>query len=343
MSSSTVRWGLLGASTIAREWMAPAIKSAKGHEIVALHSRSSERGSAFASEFGIDTVCTDCAEFLALPQVDAVYISTTNDLHEAQALAAAKAGKHVLCEKPLALSVAGARRMVDACAAAGVVIGTNHHFRNSAWIRAAREAITEGVIGRPLAARIAQAFLLPEELWGWRLNAADQGAGVILDLTVHTADTLRFALDAEVEAVSAMSSANTLGEGDIEDAVLGTMQLSNGVLASFYDAFNVANGSTALEIFGSEGSIFIENALDEHLTATATVKRGHKEEPLPTSEPENLYVFGLRRFAEAMAGSGRPAASGEDGARSLAVATAVLESVNSGVQIRVSWPEGDSE
>ena len=100
----------------------------------------------------------------------------------------------MLCEKPLALTVADAREMVEACRSAGVVMGTNHHLRNAATHRAMRDAIAAGRIGRPLFARVFHAVYLPPHLQGWRIARPEAGGGVILDITVHDADTLRFVL-----------------------------------------------------------------------------------------------------------------------------------------------------
>jgi 1,5-anhydro-D-fructose reductase (1,5-anhydro-D-mannitol-forming) len=327
--STTPRWGLVGASTIAREWVVPAMRQL-GHEVAAVHSSSRERGAAYARDLGIPVAHDDLGALLADPAIDAVYVSTTNELHERQAVAAAGAGKHVLCEKPLALDLAAARRIVDACAEAGVVLATNHHFRNGSWNRAARRAIAEGAIGRPLSARIAQAFLLPEHLHGWRLGEPARGAGAILDLTPHTADTLRFVLDAEIEQVVAASASQSLGRDGVEDAVMGVLRLSNGVLASFYDAFNAPAAGSPLEINGSEGTLVIADALDERLIARGVLRRDGREQPFDFEPPEDVYVYGLRRFAAAVAGEGTPAASGEDGLRSLAVALAVREAAASG-------------
>jgi 1,5-anhydro-D-fructose reductase (1,5-anhydro-D-mannitol-forming) len=338
-STTPIRWGLLGASTIAREWMIPALRALDGHEIVAVCSSSAERGAAFAREQQIPVAYDDLAAFLAAPDVDAVYVSTTNELHERQTIAAARAGKHVLCEKPLALELGAARRMVDACQDAGVVLAVNHHFRNGAWNRAARAAIRNGAIGRPLSARISQALLLPEHLRGWRLGEPGRGAGAILDLTVHTADTLRFVLDAEVEQVVAASACQSLGRDGVEDVAMGVMRLSNGVLASFYDAFNVPYAGSSLEVHGSEGSIAIAEALDERLIARAVLRRADGEQPLDVGEQEDLYVYGLRRFAAAVAGQGTPAAGGEDGLRSLAVALAVRAAASGGHQATVEVQE----
>ena len=125
MTNSKLRWALVGASTIAHEWMIDAIR--------------------------------------AQPD-QAVYIGSTNERHAAQAIAAAAAGKHVLCEKPLALNLAEARAIVAACARAGVVLGTNHHLRNAATHRALRDLVRNGAIGTPLYAHVFHAVQLPAHL-----------------------------------------------------------------------------------------------------------------------------------------------------------------------------------
>ncbi|TIX08053.1 MAG: Gfo/Idh/MocA family oxidoreductase, partial [Mesorhizobium sp.] len=118
----TVRWGLIGASTIAKQFMINAIRAQREGEVVAVMSSSPERANAYAGENGIPRGVSTLADLLGAG-VDAVYISTTNELHLEQALATIEAGKHVLCEKPLALTSADARTMVAAANAAGVVLG----------------------------------------------------------------------------------------------------------------------------------------------------------------------------------------------------------------------------
>ncbi|HEX2173451.1 MAG TPA: Gfo/Idh/MocA family oxidoreductase, partial [Dehalococcoidia bacterium] len=191
-------WGVIGASTIGREWMVPAINAQPDSVVAAVVSSDPERGRRYAEELGISRAYTSVADLLEEPAIAAVYISTTNEWHEPQALAAVAAGKHVLCEKPLALSVEGARAMVAAAASAGVVMGTNHHLRNAATHRKMRALIESGAIGRPLAARVFHAVHLPPHLQGWRIDRPHAGGGVTLDITVHDADTLRFVLGDEV-------------------------------------------------------------------------------------------------------------------------------------------------
>ena len=175
--SASLRWGLIGASTIAAEHMIGAIR-ANGGDVVAVMSASAERGKAFAAEHGIRRSTTDLAALVGGDDIDAVYISTTNELHRDQALAAADAGKHVLCEKPLALTLVDARAMVHAYRARGLMLGTNHHLRNAATHRAMREAIIDGRIGKPLFARVFHAVYLPPHLQGWRIDKPEAGGGV---------------------------------------------------------------------------------------------------------------------------------------------------------------------
>ncbi len=104
-----VRWGLIGASTIAREWMAPAIAAQPDCVVAAVASSNAARARAFAAEMSIPRHYGAVDELLAESEIEAVYISTTNEWHEQQVIAAARAGKHVLCEKPLALTLDGAQ------------------------------------------------------------------------------------------------------------------------------------------------------------------------------------------------------------------------------------------
>src|SRR5690606_31452031 len=132
-----MRWILAGASTIAAQHMIGAFR-ANGDTVAHVVSTTSARAAEFAAEHGIPGHGSDLAAALADPGTDAVYISSTNEKHRAQALAAIAAGKHVLCEKPLAMTAEEAAEMVRAAEAAGVTFATNHHLRCSGSHRAVR-------------------------------------------------------------------------------------------------------------------------------------------------------------------------------------------------------------
>ncbi|MCW5708451.1 Gfo/Idh/MocA family oxidoreductase [Shinella sp.] len=326
-------WGLIGASTIAKEWVIGAIR-ATGGEVVSVMSTSAERGRAYADEQRIANSVTALADLLDDPKIDAVYISTTNELHRDQALAAAKAGKHVLCEKPLALSLDDARAMIAAAEAAGVVLATNHHLRNAATHRAMREAIKAGRIGRPLSARVFHAVYLPPHLQGWRLDKPEAGGGVILDITVHDADTLRFVLDDDpVEAV-AFSQAGGMGKAGLEDAVMGVLRFGSGTIAQFHDGFTTKFAETGLEVHGTEGSLIGRNVMTQRPTGTVTLRDADGEHELPLDH-HNLYETTLAAFHAAIAGKGTPSATGKDGVWSLATGLAVVEAARTGHAVRI--------
>jgi 1,5-anhydro-D-fructose reductase (1,5-anhydro-D-mannitol-forming) len=321
--SKGLRWGLIGASTIASEHMIGAMR-ANGGEIVAVLSSDASRGQNYAATHGIPRSTTDLAALVQAPDIDAVYVSTTNELHRDQVFAAAAAGKHVMCEKPLALTLADARAMVAECRRRGVVMGTNHHLRNAATHRAMRDAIAQGRIGKPLFARVFHAVYLPPHLQGWRIKTPGAGGGVILDITVHDADTLRFVLGDEPESVSAMVSRAGMGEAGLEDGVMGVVRFSGGVLAQFHDAFTTRHATTGFEVHGEEGSLVATDCMTQQPKGEVVLRTTGGAVPLSVIH-ENLYVRSIRLFQDAAAGAGAPAATGEDGVRSLALALATIE------------------
>jgi len=327
------RWGLIGASTIAKEWVISAIR-ATGGEVVSVMSASAERGKAYAAEQGIAKSVTTLDALVNDPEIDAVYISTTNELHRDQALAAAKAGKHILCEKPLAMALEDARAMVKAAKDAGVVMATNHHLRNAATHRAMREAIKAGRIGRPLSARVFHAVYLPPHLQGWRLDKPEAGGGVILDITVHDADTLRFVLDSDPVEAIAFSQAGGMGQAGLEDAVMGVLRFENGVIAQFHDGFTTKFAETGLEVHGTDGSLIGSNVMTQRGTGTVTLRDVSGEHELPLDH-RNLYETALSAFHAAVADKGQPSATGEDGVWSLATGLAVVEAARTGKTVRI--------
>jgi 1,5-anhydro-D-fructose reductase (1,5-anhydro-D-mannitol-forming) len=322
-------WGLIGASTIARQYMVDAIRAQTGHFVQAVMSSRQERADKFAAECAIPAAYSSVADLLADPKVQAVYISTTNELHHDQVLAAAAAGKHVLCEKPLALTAEDALEMVRACQKAGVVMATNHHLRNAATHRKMRELIQAGAIGKPLFARVFHAVYLPPHLQGWRLDKPQAGGGVILDITVHDIDTLRFTLDSELVEVVGMTQSASMAKEGLEDGVMAVMRFENGVLAQIHDAFTVKHGGNGIEYHGEAGSLIGRNVMTQQPVGEVILRNAEGEQQIAIDH-EGLYVRGLEAFCAAMQGKGQPAASAEDGIKSLTGALAVVKACKSG-------------
>ncbi len=322
-------WGFIGASTIASEHMIAAVRAQAGHDVVALSSGDAVRARSFAQDHGIRAAYGDVPSLLLDPAVQVIYISSTNDRHAEQALAAIDAGKHVLCEKPLSTSLAQARRMVESAQAAGVLFATNHHLRNAATHRKMREVVQGGLIGRPLFARIAHAIYLREKVQGWRIEHPEAGGGVILDIATHGVDTLRFVLGTEpVEAVG-MSQRGTLSRNGVEDGAMAVLRMSDGVLAQIHTAYTVGHATTGLEVHGECGSVQATDCMTTRAAGDVTLRTAEGTRQLDLMH-ESLYAAGVRRFCEALEGNGEPAASGIDGVRSLEAALAIAQACKTG-------------
>lgn len=336
-----MRWGLIGASDIASTRMVPALR-ARGLDVVAVQSSTAAWASGFASNCGIPHATSSVNELCGRGDIDAVYISSTNEKHFDQAMTAIDAGKHVLCEKPIALSVEHATTMVRAAKDRGVVLAVNHHLPGAATHRAMRHLLQTGAIGRPLAVRISHAVLLPERLRGWRL-ADRTGGGVILDIVCHDAA----ALDALLGRHALQASALAVRQGpEIDsavpdqslppDAVMATIHYEGDVLVQTHAAFTVDHTPTRLEILGTAGSIVAHDVMTQNPMGTVVLRTGNEVSEVDVGERRDLYDVVIEAFVEAVAGSGQPTVDGAAGARALAVALAVRQSVETGNAIEVA-------
>ncbi|MGL4281783.1 MAG: Gfo/Idh/MocA family protein [Albidovulum sp.] len=330
-----MKWALIGASTIAAQYMIRAIRAQQDGEIVRVVSGSAARGADYAREHGIPKSGTDLDEALADPEVEAVYISTTNEKHLAQALAAIAAGKHVLCEKPLAMTVADAVEMVAAADKAGVVFATNHHLRCSGSHRTVRDLIAQGRIGKVLSLRLFHAVHLPENLQGWRIKSAEAGGGVIPDITVHDADVARFLIGEDPETVVAQMTASGMGHG-VEDSAMSVWTMPSGAMVMSHESFTHPFAGSGLEVHGTEGSIFGRGVMTQKPVGEIELvtRAGRETVPYPAHD---LYMQGVGEFVAATRGKGKPAATGWDGVKSLAVAFAVREAAATGKRLTVNY------
>jgi 1,5-anhydro-D-fructose reductase (1,5-anhydro-D-mannitol-forming) len=321
------RWGIWGASTIAKEWIIDAIRSSGG-QVVSICSTDAQRGGDYAKHNGILRSTTDARDFLG-SDIDFVYIGTVNDRHRDQVTAAAQAGKHVLCEKPVALTLTDVDAMIAACAEANVQFAVNHHLRTSAAHRTMRDLIGSGRIGRPLAARVCNAGYLPSHLQSWRVNDLSAGAGVVLDLTVHDADLLRFILNDEPISVMARAQQGGMAENGIEDGVMTVISFRSGAIAQTHEAFMTPFAEQRVEVHGTKGTLVASNTLSQRPGGSLSLRTEGGVESIAL-EHHNLYATGVKALMDAAVGNGVPAASALDGRKSLAFALSVLKSAKEG-------------
>lgn len=328
-----MRWGLIGASNIAGEWMVGALR-AIGDEPVAVVSGSLGRARDFARQHGIAHALAG-EEGLDALGIDAVYVSSTNERHEASVLRAAGRGWHVLCEKPLATTLGAAQRMVRACAEAGVVMGTNHHLRHNAAHRRMRELVASGSLGRLVAARVHHAVYLRPQLQGWRIDNPAAGGGVVLDIAVHNADSLAYVLGEYPAQVHALVAGTGMARG-LEDHAMSLWRYASGLSAFTHQAFTTPNARTGIELIGTEATLEGDGILNQRADGTLLLRSAAGTQPQELDRG-NLYERCLQQFHAAVRGEPNTLADGLAGQRSLAVALAILESARLGRVVDVDY------
>jgi len=248
---ATLRWGILSTAKIADEKVIPGIRRAARCEIVAIGSRDGARGRAVAQRHGIPRVHGSYEALLADPDVDAVYIPVPNHLHGEWTLAAARAGKHVLCEKPLAMTAADAERMVEGCRAAGVLLMEAFMYRlHPSWI-AVRELVASGRIGR-LAAVTCWFSYYNDDPANIR-NVRAYGGGALFDIGCYPVNLSRMLFASEPTRVEASI---------VRDPSSGVDVLTSGILefpagvATFTCSIR-AEPDQQVHVYGTEGRISV--------------------------------------------------------------------------------------
>ena len=164
---------------------------------------------------------------------------------------------------------------------------------------------------------------------GWRIHEAAAGGGVILDIGVHDVDALRFVLGHEPEQAMAMGQSAYLATDGLEDGAMAVLRMSGGVLAHLHAAYTTRHAVTSFEILGEQGSLEARDVMGVQPVGTVVLRNGDGTREVPVAH-ESLYARGVALFSDAVRGRGAPAASGEDGVRSLAGALAIARSVKSG-------------
>ena len=332
-----LRWALLGASNIAESRVIPSLRN-RGDVPAVVFSADEKRGAAFATRNGIERSAVTIDDALT-SDIDAVYVSTKNDLHHAQAIRALRAGKHVLCEKPLALKIADAEEMIAVAKEEGLVLAINHHLPGSPLHVAARKLVAEGKIGRTLSARVRHAVSLRSHLQGWRIQGSEPGSGVLMDLTSHDASVLGPLLGKAVKVTALGASQAGWNDSGSIDAAMTVIEYvgPNGeqILAQTHDAYTVAFDHTALEIQGTLGSITILDAMTQDSPGTVTLTTSNGDAAIDVDTSNDLYSIVLDAFAAAIAGDGVPTATGQDGLEALKVALAAEESIRSSRSVSV--------
>ena len=320
---SQLGWGLAGLGRIASSQIAPAIAAAPNSTLACVASRDQGRAEEFARAHGAARAVDDYAKLLADPDVQAVYIATPNALHADQVVAAARAGRHVLCDKPLAVTVTDARRCAEECQAAGVRLGITFQTRRHDGLAEAAELIRSGAIGKVVVAEVTMSAgrNLPK---GWRTDPQLAGLGTLNNIGVHAFDVLGYLLGSEVREVVALTDSEPGYQIDTTALVL--LRFANGTLAYVNANQSAPHARDDIVIYGSEGRILARNLSrpDRDGTLSVITAEGERESP---GSSRQAYRRTVEAFADAVLGGREPSPSGADGVRSAELTAAIAEAL----------------
>jgi predicted dehydrogenase len=326
----TLRFGILGAARIARNSFVPGARGSSQAELYAVASRDVDRARVFANELEIPRVHNSYAELLDDPAVDAVYIALPNNLHVEWTIAAARAGKHVLCEKPLAASVAEVERARDACAAAGVLLMEGFMWRHHIQHRRVWELIDGGAIGEPTFVRASFSFRVSRPQAGAvpnvRLQSALQG-GSLMDVGCYGVNAARWLLGAEpTEVVGQQVVDDEFGV----DLSFGAVLRFDGGRQAVVDSSLTRAASNTYTVEGPEGSLRVERAFrPDANVCRITLHRPNRETDLDEIPADDQFTREVDHFIESVS-AGSLLAPAEDGVNQAKVIEALKRSAETG-------------
>jgi 1,5-anhydro-D-fructose reductase (1,5-anhydro-D-mannitol-forming) len=327
-----IRWGLVGLGRLADEHLASAFAGSCSGRLVACAGRTPERARAFAAAHGVAYSYTSYEELLQDPQVDAVYVATPNHLHHPVVLAAATAGKHVLCQKPMGMTAAEAEAMVAACQKAGVVLRVGLQCRFQHVLRAAARTVEAGRLGTLREISVQRYGPMRTSLSPWQRDLTTAGSGVLAGLGVHAIDFVQWVVGRRIERVFGLPYPGR-ATGQPEESAMFVLEFAGGCQAAIRCGRGLPIGSNDLQAFGTRGML-ATGPLRWGATDRLTVRTvdGIEEHEFPR---ENLYQREIEAFGEEVAGTHTVAASGEDGLWLARVTDALIRSFETGALVPV--------
>jgi UDP-N-acetyl-2-amino-2-deoxyglucuronate dehydrogenase len=343
---SPLKFGIVGLGNIAPVHAA-AIKGTPGAELVAVATRSLERGRAFTAEHG-GTWHADYRELLARGDVDVVTVCTPHDLHAPMTLDAAAAGKHVLCEKPMARTTAECDAMIAACEQAGVTLGVIFQSRFESLSRQLKAALEADRLGRLLWVSANTVWHRTDEYYRsgpWRGTWAHEGGGVLINQAIHAIDLMVWLAGTPARVTAQTRMLNH--QIEVEDAGLAILEYADGRLG-LIQATTVAfpGYPERLEFFGSRGSAVYhkgQGRLEWHLADPREDRVDESGASSGAARPMDItaaaHTAQFQDFVEAIRERRRPAVDGLEGRRSVELVEAIYRSARENAP--VSLPSKD--
>lgn len=321
-----VFWGLAGCGDIAEKRVVKAIQASANARLVGCVRRNARRLAEFRARHAIPKGYANYGELVSDPEISAVYVATPVWLHCPQTLEAAEKGKHVLCEKPMAMNPRECSRMIDACRSNGVKLGMAYYRRFYPLVLKIKEILRQGVIGDPILVRstLVEHARLPEgESPGWRFVLKQGGGGLLMDMASHRLDllTMLFGLPESVAGFTDTRSCPI----EVEDTGSLLIRFGGGIHAWVFASHCVESPRDDFEILGSRGCLRAAPLNGDRLELT-----GQRMETFVVPKAENVHQPLVEDFNSAVLEDRQPAVPGEEGIKASLLLEAAYRSARSG-------------
>jgi predicted dehydrogenase len=349
LSMDVIRWGVIGCGGIAdRRTIPEGIIPSKESKLVAVMDLNKRTAKRVSEKYGVERFYTNEEELLKDPAVDAVYIATPSYLHAKQSVMAAEHGKHVLCEKPLALTIKECNDVLAACKRNNVKLQVGFMMRFHACHREALRIINEGLIGQPVMGRAQLTCWYPEILGAWRQDPRLGGGGSLMDMGIHCIDLLRMFFG-EVMEVTAFTD-TLIFKYPVEDVSVVTLRFKDGPYGVVDNHFNIPDSAAQnrLEIYGTKGCILTDGTIGQDSRgkikvytqeAEAGYDAAQKREGIQMREIEpeyvNIYKGEIEHFVTCIKKNVEPVNSGYEAVQNLKVVLAAYESSKTGRKVEI--------
>ena len=344
-----VKWGVIGACGIAgRRTIPEGIIPARNAELVALMDIDEKRLREAAKKHENVRCYTKEEDLLKDKEIEAVYIATPIHLHHRQSLMAARARKHILLEKPIAMNLREAEEIMSICKENKVKLTLGYMMRYHSYHQKIKEMLDEGKLGKLVMGRAQLTSWYPPIEGAWRQEPTLGGGGSLIDMGSHCIDLLELFMG-EVVEVSCYTG-NLVQDYAVEDTAVALLRFKEGALGVIDNHFNIPDASSEnrLEIYGSKGSILAKGTIGQESSGHIVQiiekeKKGYKAEQKreETKEEEislksvNMYQSEIEDFSRCILEDSQPSFAGEDGLRNLKIILAAYESAKKRRTIRV--------
>ena len=332
----SIGWGVVAVGKHVKRFIGPAIRDAGNTRFVGVCSRSLEKAQAFAQEYGVARAYDDLSAMLKDPELDVLYIATPNNLHAENTVQAAEAGKHVLCEKPMATSEADCVRMIEVCEKHHVKLGLDFQNRYHPAHIMARRLIQEGEAGDIYVAKSQYCHGHMGGHWeGWRGDPnMSGGAAAINGSGQHTLDLLRFLLDKEVVEVRAQC----IPPDGLDDQNFAFLTFEGGACGISVSGVMVPRSDNDAVLYGTKAKITCKGTVGMVLQGELLIEGDNLNSKLafPVDNPiTGNYIRLIEAFNKSIIEDLPPDIPGENGLQMLRITHAVLESSRTGKAVKI--------